>query len=438
MPSPYIIPDAKTTPWEYVGETAALGGIELTKLAKTYAELDTTDLSDLFPDEMNPERTIVIETMMESLELMPVVKPGQPAGNFITHPRMFRRMVEPAHFRQDDFLDQFTINQLKKLGTPNEAYNPLEIVQNRVKTMVNMHNRTLDFLRVQTLLGGINYTDPRTGVALQVSTQIPVNNFFRYDGFNATVAANATVSLSGVTYTAAKALTANKSREEAILFRSADNKIAVPWTNPSADIVRCLRLIKQYLRQTHKNIFTDMYLSGDLYTVLLENDFVKAYTGAVGTFNYTNSDGNNLVNTVANGAPASISVGPGGDITSIAGIAIHQIDQIYKDPATGKVTNMMPSNKVVLVAKTHVNDRSQTLGYTQYCVGESPDGKPGMWMRSGPDTMPPLLPGRAMQMGNAFLPYAMYPQWIAVLDVCEASDIDSRLILRSDLSTGTF
>jgi hypothetical protein len=52
--------------------------------------------------------------------------------------------------------------------------------------------------------------------------------------------------------------------------------------------------------------------------------------------------------------------------------------------------------------------------------------------------MPPAVPGRAMQMGDAFLPYAMYPQWISLLTVAEAEEIDENLILRSDLSYGTF
>lgn len=438
MPAPYYSPIPKTTPYEYVGEPPALGSLSLTRLARSYAELDKSDLSDLFPDQHNPERTIVIETIQESLGLMPLARPGVPVGNFTHNQRMFRRIVEPALFREDDFIDQYLINQLRAPGTLNELNPPQTIIEGRVREMVNRHNRTIDFFRIQCLLGGISYEDPRSGVGLDVSTQIPVHNFFSYKGFNATLAAGGVVNLGGVAWTAQTNLINDKGRTEAIYFADVNQNIGVPWTNPNADIARCLRLIKQFAKNTNKNVYTDLYMSGDLYTIIQENNLVKANMGSVGTFNFQVNATDRGFETASSPSPRFMSFGPGGEINQIAGLNIRVIDQIYKDPVTNQVLNMWPSNKVVMVARSHVNDPSQTLGYTQYCVGESPETSSGLWIRTGPDQAPPMTPGRTMQIGNSFMPYATYPQWIIVLDVCEPEDINDKLILRANLAYGTF
>ena len=438
MPAPYYSPIPKTTPYEYVGEPPALGSLSLTRLARSYAELDKSDLSDLFPDQHNPERTIVIETIQESLGLMPLARPGVPVGNFTPNQRMFRRIVEPALFREDDFIDQYLINQLRAPGTLNELNPPQTIIEQRVREMVNRHNRTIDFFRIQCLLGGISYEDPRTGVGLDVATQIPAHNFFSYKGFNATLATGGTVNLGGVAWTAQTNLINDKGRTEAIYFADVNQNIGVPWTNPNADIVRALRLIKQYAKNTNKNVYTDLYMSGDMYTILQENNLIKANMGSVGTFNFQVNAGDRGFETASSPNPRFMSFGPGGEINQIAGLNIRVIDQMYKDPVTGQVLNMWPSNKVVMVARSHVNDPGQTLGYTQFCVGEAPDASSGLWIRTGPEQAPPMTPGRTMQMGNSFLPYATYPQWIIVLDVCEPEDINDKLILRANLAYGTF
>lgn len=449
MPAPYYSPIPKTTPYEYIGEPPALGSLSLTKLARSYAELDTSDLSDLFPDQHNPERTIVIETMQETLDLMPLARPGVPVGSFLKNDRMYRRIVEPALFRQDDFIDQYLINQLRAPGTMNDLNPPQRIIEERVRKMVSNHNRTLDFFRIQVLLGGIDYECPYSGVKINVSTQIPQHNFFSYKGMPAPgVAAGDPTTLLGTTYEALAAMGnpadpthVVKDREDALLFTSIDEKYGVPWTHPNADIIRSIRYIKHMLKNANKNVFTDIYMSGDLYSVIQENQDVKARDGGMGYINHEKIGSAGLEPASAsnpNAASNLITYGPGGDIAAIAGVNIHTIDQIYTDPRDKTVKNMWPSHKVVLLARNHINDPGQTLGYTQYCVGESPDQTSGLWMRSGPEQAPPNTPGRSMQMGNSFLPYAMYPQWIAILDVCEPGDIDSRLNFRRYLDYGTF
>lgn len=429
MPNQNNINAPLTTPYEYVGDIPALGSLQLTKLAKSYEQLESQGLEDLFPVQSNPERTIIVETVREGLGIMPIVEMGKPSGSFAEPERIERRYFQPAIVREDDFLDQGLINQLREVGTMNTATAPQVIVERRVQKLVSRHNRTVQFLQAQVLQGGINYVDPRTSIAINVSTQIPPHNFFRYDGWDASLASGVAIGSSG--YSSAKAFTANKGRKEALLFTSKDGNAGVSWAHPRADIVRGLRLLKNYLHNTNKNLFTELVMSRDLYTVIQENELIQAYMGGVGVVTPGSP--------VASGrTPPTVTFDAAGDITRIAGLNIRLIDSLIRDPRTNTIDKMWPSNLVALVAARHSMDSSATLGFTQQCVGESPDGQPGMWMRTGPDQMPPAVPGRAMQMGNAFLPFAMYPQWICLLTVAESAEIDENLIMRSDLSYGTF
>lgn len=427
------------TGYEYVGDVPALGSLQLTRLARSFEELDSQGLEDLFPTSQSGERTVVIETVREGLGIMPIVGMGIPAGNFLEPERVERRYVQPAFVREDDFVDQALINQLRKVGTVNEQNPPTQIIEGRVRRLVNRHNRTRNLLQAMILQGGINYTDPRTKQSVSVSTQIPAHNYFRYDGYDGTVASGAAIGSTG--YTAGKALTNNKGRKEALLFIDRTLRAGVPWTDSQADIIRALRLLRQYCYNTNKVMMTDMVMSRDLYTVIQDNQLIQAQTGSVGVINVRNSAG---VVTAAGPVAGNTSPHPhvtlnaGGDITSIAGLNLRLIDALYRDPVDNVIKKMWPSNLVAIVARSHHMDRSATLGQTIEPVGESPDGSSGLWMRTGPDQMPPAVPGRAMQMGNAFLPYATYPHWIMLLTVCEPEAVDENLILRADLDFGTF
>lgn len=426
--------NARSTGYEFIGELPALGGLHLTKLAKSYEELAPTSLDFLFPEESNIERTIIIETMMEGLGTAPIVQFGKPAGNFLHNERLMTRKVEPVCIREDDFYDQGFINQLRKPGETDVAWSPEELIARRVQRMVNRAQRTKAMLQSYVLQGGINYTDPRTGVTTDISTHIPPHNLFRYNGFDGAAAAGDALALG---YTAAADLTNNKGRKEALYFVDPAARTAgVPWTVESCDIIRSLRYIKQYLMNTNKNRYTDIMMSRDLYTVILENQYIKAAMGGVGVYL------NNAQSSIATGTAMSNSpylvLGPDGEIASLAGLNITLMDTMYRDPEDGEVKKMWPNNLVALVARNHMTDSSQTLGYTQHCVAESPAGTPGFWFRTSPDMMPPAPPGRAVQMGNAFLPYAMHPQWISLLEVAETEDINNSLFLDADISYGTF
>lgn len=445
MPThPELTPSS--TDYQYIGDVTALGSLNLTMLARAYEQIEIGSLDDIFPSQDIPERTITIEQMVEGLGIMPIVRFGVPAGNFAENERIRRRQVSPAVVREDDFLDQGLINQLRKAGTYNDQYRPEQIVADRVRKMVNRHKRTMDFFRAQCLLGRINYTDPRTRQSIDVSTHIPLHNLFNYDGFSASVTAGDPIT--GTPFSAGKTLANDKGRNEALLFIDANGQAGIPWTHPQADIVRCIRLLKHFLWKTNKNKFTEMVMSSELYTVILENEFVKAYSGQLGLFgNYPMDSTNNVVDggrqlavsgVGARTNPQFITYGPGGDIEAIAGVKIRILDGLYRHPQTNEVTNYWPAHKVALIAPRHYMDGAETLGLTHHCVGESPDASPGLWMRTGPDQQPPSPPGRTMQIGDSFLPFAKYPEWISILTVCEESELSDTLILKSMEDYGTF
>lgn len=424
---------AEITPYEYIGDLPALGSLQLTMLAKGFEAVEIGQLDDLFPSQMINERTIVVEQIIQGLGIMPIVRFGSPGGGFIEPDRLRSFRVSPAVVREEDFVEQALINQMREPGTFNQQWNPNQIIQQRVQKLVNRHRRTVDLFRAKVLLGGINYTDPRTGVSIDVSTNIPQHNYFSYKGWNGTLAAGA--PFSG--FTANQPLVNDKGRQEAFFFRSTDERFGVPWTDPKADLAYCIRMIRQYLKNTNKNEFVEMIIHSDLLTVLQENNLVKAYMGLPAPLNTENGSGAYFP---ANNFPPSsfLVLGPGGDLASLGGLRIRVVNGLYRNPVTNQIENWWPAHKVAIVAPTHVNDSNARLGLTQHCVGESEDGRPGVYMRVSPMSAPPAPPGRVMQMGDAFLPFAVYPHWICLLDVCEPEELKSKIFLQADLNYGTF
>ena len=434
---------AETTPYAYTGDIPSLGSLQLTMLARSFETVEIGGLQDLFPDITINERTIVIEQIIEGLGIMPIVRFGVPGGGFVEPDRVRSMRVTPASVREEDFIEQALINQLRQPGTVNQQWSPAEIVSRRVQKLVNRHMRVKELFRSKTLLGGINYTDPRTGVSINVSTNIPAQNFFSYKGWNGSVAAGATQTIAGTAYTAATALVNDAGRTEAAFFTSSDDRFGVPWTHPRANIIRCIQLIAQYLELTNKNRFTEIVMSPQLLTVIQStNEYLKAYQGLPGlmVLNQAGSVAGNAAVGASQGAlPAGwATFGPGGRLTSIAGLRIREINGLYRDPVTNTIKVYWPANKVALVAPRDMQGGGASLGMTQHCVGEAPDGTAGIYMRTSPDAAPPSPPGRVMQMGDAFLPFAVYPHWIANLTVCEPNDLTSSLILEANVNYGTF
>ena len=430
-----VTPTPQSSPYEFVGEIPGLGSLELKQLAQSYAELDTTSLEEFFPTQNIIPRTITIETVKTSLGLMRMVDMGQVDAASMANDRIERRTVEPAVFRESDFFDIGFINQIREYGTLNEATPADEMIQRRIRKLVDKRNRTIDYFRTQVLLGGIDYTDPITKAVCKVSTQIPQHNFFHYNGYNDTKTPGASIGVNG--YTAYDNLENNKNRPEALFFKTVDDKIGAPWTEPKSDILHTLKYIQNWLRNTNKNVYTDIVMSHDLKTVLMENQLIKSYSGQYGVFNWElgSTRGQNI--PTVGGTTPMVTFGPGGDLVSIGGLNIITVDNMFLNPRTNKHEKMWPNNVVAIVARRHFRDTQETIGQTVHPVAEGPNQQPGMWMWSSDvEYDPPNPPGRAVQIGDSFLPYATYPQWICILTVAEEEDVYSNTLLRSDLDYG--
>jgi hypothetical protein len=421
------------TDYSYVGDLHSLGSLQLTMLARGFDIVEQGQFDDLFPSTMINERTIVIEQIVEGLGIMPIVRFGVPGGGFVEDDRIQRRLITPVVVREEDFIEQSFINQLREPGTMNSQWSPQQIIERRIQKLVNRHRRTVDLFRAKILLGGVSYTDPRTNYSIDVSTQIPAHNFFSYKGFSADIAANALFH----GYSANQAMTNDKGRPEAFLFRSTDERFGVPWTDDRADIAYTIRQLKQWLLNTNKNMVTEIIMHSDLLTILQENNLIKSYMGIPAALFMHNGSADFAT---ANQQPPSsfVTLGPGGDLYSIGGLRIRVVNGLYRDPVDNQIKHWWPAHKVALVAAQHMNDPNAKLGMTQHCVGEAEDGSPGVYVRMSGSQEPPAPPGRVMQMGDAFLPFAIYPEWISILDVCEPDDIRANQILQSDLGFGTF
>ena len=430
---------AASTPYQYIGDLAALGSLNLLKLVKSYEDLNPTSLAAFFPDEITPERMVTIEQIFEGLGIAPIVQPGRPAGNFVEPERIQQRVVQPAYVREDDFLDQFLINQLRRPGSFIEAFRPEELVARRVQRLLTRMQRTKNWLQVQAMTGNINYTDPRTKVSINVSTQIPARNFWSYTTYTSTFSAGN--SITGTSYTAETNLSAGTRPEALVFVNATDTKAGMPWTHPDADIVRTVRMLKAWNRKANKNEYTHIIWSADLEAHLMSNNrFLKSYSGQVGIFTITagTSVGSGISAEPGSTGPLTIRFNGAGEVQEIAGLQVVRSESLFRDPTDNKIKDMWPVNKVALVSMNHMNDRSETLGATMHCVGEAPNGQPGMWVVSMPHHVPPSPSSWVIQLGDSYIPYARHPEWISILTVCDKDDLSVSKILQADIGANTF
>lgn len=412
---------ANVTTQEYIGDIPALGGIQLTEYLNRLQELKSGDLSDIFPDRNIAEREIRFEQMFAGVPIMPLVNPGRPSS--IASPetaRVTEFRVRPAYFREDEYFDTYFINQLRTSMATNDLYTPEAYVAERVQKIFEKHQRTKEIFRVLCLLGGISYTDKRNNVSINAITNIPTRNLFRYDGWNATLSAGSTAAFGGASYTAASNLTNNKGRAEAIYFSDANLKFGVPWTHPQANIARSIRMLRNRNFRANKVAFNEIFMGPDLYTLLQDNEYIKSELGSTALFGNFASGQPRSVYTSGNSArQVDYRFGSEDDLVSIGGARIRVMQQQYRDPATGVVKQVWPSNKVVLAST------QDPLGFTYHCVGEGPNQAIGLWSRTTDNVPPPNPPGGAIQIGDAFLPVAKYPYHISIIDVCDPADLSS-------------
>ena len=437
------------TPYQYIGDEPSFGSLTMTMLARSFNDMMIGDLDIFFPDMMIPERNLVVEQIIEGHAIMPPAAPGIPGGQYLEPNRIRRFTANPQIFREDSSIEQLYVNQLKEPGSINTQRNAAEWISRQMQMMVNRHRRTKSIFQAKMLLGGWNYFDARTNIGINASSNIPIHNFITYNGWGGadSAAANADVNIMNRVYKALGALTATKTRPEAAFFTSTDYKIGVPWTYAQADIVRCLKLWKQYLYMTNKNKFTHIVINSQLLAVISTvNEYLKTWQGFPGTLVINQPDAANGVagNTMTAASmrppsPMDITFGPGGDITTIAGLKVVVLDGIWRNPANdNKLEVYWPANKVALVAESSMSDPSAKLGFTYHCSGEAPDGSPGLWVRTSEDAPLPSPPGLKIQMGDCFIPVPIYPHWISVMEVCPAQDLYTSLPILPDLAYGTF
>lgn len=438
----------QVTPYVYRGDDSNLNSTHLTMLAESFEHLEISDLGIFFPDVKHYERSLVIEQLIEGHGIMPPARAGIPNGSYMEPNRLRSLSATPQIFRENDSIDMLRINQLRKPASDNESYSAQEYIAKRIQTLMSRHRRSKSVFQAKMLLGGWSYYDDRTKVSIDASSNIPAHNFFSYNGWDDTVNSGVDLTIMGGTYRTLEALTPAKGRREAAFFTSSDELLGVPWTHPRADIIRSLHFLLQYLYKTNKNKFTHIVMSGELMSVIkANNQYIKAWMGFPGVFvnnQPTATVGGNasVEFSSSGGAPANkITFGPGGEITTIAGLQVIELDGIWRNPANeNKLEVYWPAHKVALVAATSMRNSAATLGMTYHCSGEAPSGEPGVWvLTSDPDHItPPQLPGLTMMIGDCFIPFPTYPHWISILDVADPQALYQSLPLLPDLSYGTF
>lgn len=354
---------AQVNQFAAVGDIASLGTTVLTKLAQTFEQFSGDPISRFFPSETTLNSSITIERVREGVGVAPLVTPG--FTDALTDNAQVERMnVFPAYVRESDNIPMNVINDLRKVGTLNEKEGK-EFIAKRLRRLTNRSNHLFTMLKAQVLLGGINYTDPRTKQSINVPSGIPASNLFDV------VAAG----LPG--------------------FSNQAN------STPVELLKRFRRKIFNVAKVEPKYII----MTSDLQTILEGNAEVLrrqevSFLSQTGFVTFTE-----------------------GKLTHIAGMEILCFDHVYQDPASSAVSKLWPINKIVLASDAHPDFAGESLGKMMYCIGEDPAGRPGLWVRSGPDSTPPAAPSRSIQIGNSGLPYLIYPDWVGIMTVDSVANL---------------
>lgn len=356
-------PAAGATPFATIGDIASLGTTAMTMLARKFEQFEGDDpVARFFATITTMDNSIIIERTINGVGVAPLVIPGK-TDQITDNPQVDRMRVNPAYSRESDFIPSNIVNNLRAVGTINEREGR-DFVAQRIQRLTSRSNALWSLLRAQALLGGINYVDARTGASINAPSNIPNSNLLD-------------VEAAG----------------------------GVGWAGALAKPVTNLIYFRRKIFNIAKVEPTSIIMSGDLLTILEQNAEVLARTEQA--FN-----------------PVGAAQFQDGKLVRIGGMTIYTYDQIVQDPASPHgVAKIWPINKVVITTARHPRFASETLGKMMFCVGEDPAGRPGTWMRVGPDQMPPAAPGRTMQMGSSGLPFLVYPEWVGILTVDSVNDL---------------
>jgi hypothetical protein len=411
-------------------------GNELTfyELAKSIEPLvGITPLKDIFPEETIEAKQVEISESYEPIgTTLPAVEMGKPDVFLGQSGKQFaKKNVQPLHIRGSFFVSHGEINSKVKPGTTNDRWSPAEQIQEKVTQFMVAHNLTWEIYRTWMLLGGINYTDTRTEYTINAPANIPAINLWNY-----------------------QVKSGYQGRAEHALFRTVvDSNTAdpgsapagIPWTEPDADIINCVKRLNSWYKQQYKAPLTRMFMTAELRDVIsmstqvalsLGNGFLPKLGATAGQNGSTVSYQPTVI--PAGGVINGLSLGEDGEIVAIAGIPITIIDTGFKDPSDGIYKRVWPKNKVVFVSEVNSDGAKQAPGRTQFCISEEKDGAPGLWTRVVTDVPPPSAPGYIFQIGNAGLPYFKYPRQILHMTVCSVEDIQKRLVVLGDFGLGVY
>lgn len=360
-----------------------LGSTYLTELARELQQLQADPLGKFMPVREMQEKTLKIEWVEENLRVTGVVKPGMP-NQLNTWAKARSFTIEPAYFRRGHFIDQDTINHLRAPGTLMQNYG-MDLVQEQLQELVSQANMMLSVLRAQLFTGGINYTDPETGVNISAQSGIPTSNYY-------TVGTDSPVATSA------------------------------PWSDVvNSKPITDLQNVIFRARLEGKNTPTQIVMNGQLLHLLTMNKEVRSYLHP------------DAFSAILTGAPSVVQFGADGMPSRMAGLEVIRCDTLYDDldTSTNQLVRryMWPINKVVIFSTTNPDLPGSILGNTFLTRGEHPNGASGgtgMWVRTfmgdqmgGPQT----APGVGMQVGMAGLPAFKKPRWVHILTVATASQI---------------
>lgn len=411
--SPYI------SGWESMADGLLPGEPIYTEVARSFVPLvGRTALTEIFPEEIIEQRVVVIQQSQEATTtIMPLVDWGkQDVVTGQTGGTSKFMMVQPLVIRQTKFIAHGELNTRLRPGTMNERWSPSEQIDRIIETMVQEHALTWDVYRALMLLGGIHYTDPRTGVSVEVSAQIPPHNFWSY---------NVSAGFMG--------------RNESLMFKSVldsnttnSTTSGVPFTDPNADLLMGMRSFANWFKVTNKSRVTAMYLSADLAHILMNNNQVKLSQGGT-VFGMGSAP---IVRDSADPISMNQFTMNAEGLSSISGIPLRPVETGFRDPVTNLYRPVFPKNKIVAVSEVNSNGGNEAPGRTQYCVSEESGGRPGLWTRTVDETQPPAPPGMYIQMGNAGLPYLKFPYRVAHLNVASPQAVNNRLGIVGDYNFG--
>lgn len=353
-----------------------LGSVYLTELAKEIQQIQADPLGQFLPQMVTPEREVRVEWVESNLRVTGVVRPGMP-NKLNTFAKAKTQVFTPAVFRRGQFIDQDVINHLRAPGTMSQTYG-MDLVREQLTELVEQGNMMMSVLRAQMLSGGIDYTDPETGVNISAVSGIPAGNYYT-------------------------------------IGTTAPTASSLHWHDPNSTPVTDLMNIMYRAELEGRNKPTHMIINGALLHLLRHNLEVKKY--------YPGND------TTAFAQTGLVTFGQDGYPNSIAGLQIVVVNTIYDDlDNTGALVRryMWPVNKVTIFSQNHPSLPGQVLGNTWITKGENPTGGTGPWVTTwdyrqmgGPTT----APGVGMQFGMAGIPVIKKPYWVHVITAATVGEI---------------